>query len=65
MKRKTASLDWLKKYDRTSTNDDGSVFYGFDDEETDTTTWYDENGNLDSVTEIPKNDWLSVLFGNW
>ena len=61
--KKTKQLDWLNRCDRTSTNEDGSRFYGFDDEETDTTTWYDEDGNLDSTTEIPKNDWRSIL--NW
>ena len=50
-------LNWLGKCDRTSTNDDGSKFYGFDDEETGTTTWYDEDGNTDCVTETPCDEW--------
>ena len=54
---KNNDLNWLDKYDRISINDDGSKFYGFDDEETGTTIWYDEEGNCDSVTETPSNDW--------
>ena len=56
MYRKDRSLSWLDKCDRTSTNEDGSKFFGFDDEETGKTTWYDEDGNLDCETPIP-NDW--------
>lgn len=36
-------------YDRISTNEDGSVFYGYDREDG-RTDWYDENGNYDSST---------------
>lgn len=53
-------LDWLKKCDRTSVNEDGSRFFGFDDEETGNTIWYDEDGNCDSSTAIP-NDWFSIF----
>lgn len=48
------SLAWLDNCDRIAENEDGSRFYGFDDEETGTTTWYDEDGNCDSTTEIPR-----------
>lgn len=37
-------------YDRTDTNDsDGQTFYGYDDKEDNSTSWYDENGNLDWI----------------
>lgn len=49
-------LDWLEKCDRRSTNEDGSEFFGFIDEETATITWYDAEGNLDCVTDIT-DDW--------
>ena len=42
--------------DRKSTNDDGSVFYGYDDEETGTTTWYTEDGTCDCKTDTPGDD---------
>ncbi len=42
-------------YDRIWRNKDGSVFYGYDDEDG-TTTWYDPNGNLDSITDTPDED---------
>ena len=43
-------------YDRTSTNDeDGQTFYGYDDDDG-KTTWYDKDGNLDSVTNTPHDD---------
>ena len=32
MYRRDRSLSWLDKCDRTSTNEDGSKFFGFDDE---------------------------------
>ena len=50
-----------KKYDRESVNEsDGQRFYGYDDEETRTTAWYDEDGNLDCVTSNQESiwDWL-------
>lgn len=50
-------VDWLNDCDRTSTNEDGSKFFGFDDEETGKTTWYDEDGNLDCETPIPNDLW--------
>ena len=53
-------VDWLNDCDRTSTNEDGSKFFGFDDEETGKTTWYDEDGNLDCETQIP-NDWWTWM----
>ncbi len=51
-------LDLLNNYDRISANEDGSHFYGFDNEESGTTIWYDEEGNCDSTTDISVNDWL-------
>ena len=54
MLRRKAWFD-LSKCDRESTNADGSKFFGFDDEETGTTAWYDEDGNLDSVTDTPRD----------
>ncbi len=36
--------------DRVSENEDGTLFYGFDDENS--TTWYDEDKNLDSMTSL-------------
>lgn len=41
-------------YDRIDVNDsDGQVFYGYDDEDTGTTTWYDKDGGLDCITPTP------------
>lgn len=51
---KKDALEWLDNCDRIAENEDGSQFCGFDDEETGTTTWYDEDGNCDSTTEIPR-----------
>ena len=48
-------LDWLDNCDRTSDNEDGSRFYGFDDDNG-KTVWYDEDGNCDCMTDTP-NDW--------
>ena len=52
-----------RKFDREWTNDsDGQHFYGVDDGDR-TTTWYDDKGNLDSITDTPdeyeqdENDW--------
>ena len=43
--------------DRVSKNDsDGQVFYGYDEKETNTTTWYSEDGQLDCITEKPFDD---------
>ena len=43
-------------YDRTWTNEtDGQEFYGVDNEDG-TTTWYDEDGCLDSVTDTPTDE---------
>lgn len=43
-----------KDYDRFERNEsDGKEFYGYDDKESGTTTWYDEDGNCDSVTNTP------------
>lgn len=42
-------------YDRTDRNEsDGMMFYGYDSDDG-TTTWYDENNNLDSITETPSD----------
>lgn len=47
-----------RDYDRIDRNEsDGQKFYGYDRDDG-KTTWYDENGNLDSVTETPDDeDW--------
>ena len=43
-------------YDRIDINDsDGQKFYGYDDDDG-TTTWYSENGDLDSRTDTPSDD---------
>ena len=42
-------------YDRTSTNDDGTTFYGVDDGQG-RTTWYDNDGNCDCSTDTPCDD---------
>lgn len=42
--------------DRKSTNDDGTVFYGYDDKDTGSTTWYDKDGNCDCQTDTPSDD---------
>ena len=48
-------LDFLDDCDRTYTNeDDGMSFYGFDDDDGHT-TWYTESGDLDCVTDTPKD----------
>ena len=37
--------------DHVYTNEsDGMTFYGYDDDDTGTTSWYDEDGNLDCDT---------------
>lgn len=42
--------------DRKSTNDDGSVFWGYDDKENGTTTWYNSEGTCDSRTDTPVDE---------
>ena len=43
--------------DRFERNEsDGMGFFGYDCLEDHTTTWYDEFGNLDSITPIPDDD---------
>lgn len=43
-------------YNRTEVNEsDGQQFYGYDDGEG-KTTWYSENGDLDSITNTPSDD---------
>ena len=42
-------------FDRIWRNDDGSEFFGQDDENG-KTTWYDSEGNLDSISDTP-SDW--------
>lgn len=45
-------------YDRWEQNEsDGMIFYGYDDEDTGTTDWYTENGELDCTTDTPSDDW--------
>lgn len=47
----------LSKSDRVKQNDDGEIFYGFDDEDG-YTTYFNENGDIDSVLPTPKDwDW--------
>lgn len=41
--------------DRETTNDDGSTFYGYDNDDG-TTTWYDSDGHFDSTTDTPDDD---------
>ena len=44
--------------DRESINEsDGQYFVGYDDEETGTTAWYDDDGNLDCITNTPDDEW--------
>lgn len=44
-------------YDRTHTNDDdGQVFYGYDDSDSGTTDWYTKENTLDSTTPTPSDD---------
>lgn len=46
-----------KDYDRSRTNQsDGQRFYGYDDKESKTTSWYSGNGTLDCVTDTPEDD---------
>ena len=41
--------DWEETFDREDTNpSDGKHFWGIDNEDG-TTTWYDDNGDLDSI----------------
>ena len=43
-------------YDRIDRNEsDGMTFYGYDSDDG-TTSWYDETGILNSVTETPSDD---------
>ena len=45
-------------YDRVEVNEsDGQVFYGYDDEEIGTTSWYDSDNNIDCITETPDDEW--------
>ena len=44
-------------YDRTSTNEsDGDTFFGYDSDDG-TTSWYVSDGNLDSITDTPDDDY--------
>ena len=56
-----------KDYDHKYTNkSDGKTFYGYDDENE--TTWYDKDGNLDSVTSRyhnNKDDKLQYQIGHF
>lgn len=47
-----------KDYDRMERNEsDGKIFYGYDLDDG-KTSWYDEDGILDSITETPDDeDW--------
>lgn len=46
-----------ENYDRVDVNEsDGQVFYGYDDEESGRTYWYDSDNNLDSYTDTPYDD---------
>lgn len=43
-----------KDYDRFERNEsDGLGFYGYDNQENGTTTWYMEDGTLDCITPTP------------
>lgn len=45
-----------KDYDRIDVNEsDGQKFYGYDGDDG-KTTWYSENGWLDSITDTPSDD---------
>lgn len=52
------------KFDRTPdridiNESDGKRFYGFDDDNGDgtrSTTWYDERGDVDCITDVPEDD---------
>lgn len=44
--------DWDREY---TNEDDGMHFYGYDDDNG-KTTWYDDSGNLDCVTDTPDDD---------
>jgi len=46
----------MDDWDRTSTNDDGQTFYGYDDKDSNTTTWYTDDGDCDCQTSIPCDD---------
>ena len=49
---------FYREPDRESVNEsDGQHFVGYDDEETGTTAWYDDDGNLDCVTDTPDDEW--------
>ncbi len=46
-----------RDYDRVDRNEsDGMVFYGYDDEESGTTDWYTESGDLDYVSDTPYDE---------
>lgn len=49
-----ANPDW-----RSENESDGQVFYGYDDD-SGHTTWYAEDGTLDSETSTPSLDDISV-----
>ena len=55
-------------YDRIDVNEsDGMKFYGYDDGEG-KTAWYDENGNLDNISETPDEDeenFRAYMRGEW
>lgn len=57
-KQKVGGENMFKKdYDRSRTNQsDGQRFYGYDDKESKTTSWYSGNGTLDCVTDTPEDD---------
>lgn len=45
-----------ENYDRIDVNEsDGKKFYGYDNEDG-TTDWYDENNDIDCITETPDDD---------
>ena len=47
-----------RDYDRVDVNEsDGMVFYGYDDHDSGTTTWYTEDGSCDCVTATPDDDY--------
>lgn len=47
-----------RDYDRVDVNEsDGMVFYGYDDHDSGTTSWYTEDGSCDCVTATPDDDY--------
>ena len=54
--------DFDREPDRTWKNSDGELFYGFDSDDG-KTSWYDEDGNIDSVSTTPSEIEQSINDG--